>query len=1728
MKRRMRIRSALALILVFAMLFITAFTNIAASSEFGPPESFDAPDDFYDDQGEDIGSQGDSVENTDNQSNALEDTFGTEPQYYCFTGTVTYVDENNVSQEMPGILIRVYEGPERICEISTDAYGCFQAADLPAGNYSVQYVANGAFDPAQFTVPGSASGYSVTVPAEGENTEYFALIENVNISSSLNIDLTLTKKAEEEKTDGEQNQIPVSKIIEVTAEEVNLRTAPMITEDNIYAAVNQGAAFEVLEEIVQGDGVLWYKVSYEGSELYINSQFVQIKVSTNEGSSEEDPNGNPDENIGEDPNENFDGNQNEDPVENPGENTEETLIELTADEVNIRVAPSIESESIATLPAGARLVLLEEVTAEDGTLWYKVRYENGEVYVNGDSAVVVEMENDKTTEEVPVVTMNYEDDRIKIIVSAMEKGIIPEESTLKVIPIIENDSETAEQYAQVRQKLWEKAEGEGYDIAGFLAYDISFIDAEGNKTEPSGPVRVTMDYKQAAVPQTVDEETAAQADVTMMHLEEDSDGQVVQVVDMGQNQQLTTVETTEANEVQKTEFITNSFSAYTVTWTIASNYTVDLTAHFGYLDENGQYQEFDEIPDSPELPSLKVDKDNDNWTVLGTYKKTIPGYTYQKAYISKTDSYADEGKEAAYQLRLRKTGRNNTTAYYLQYMVSSNGESKNFVKLSNDEVQTAHVFYVYEKADALTTVETVDHTSVGITMRMIDYGSPANGISIGGSYGDGTIKKNLLEPVLNGNGYPSVMGGGSSLDSLFSGGTTANHLFRKDIYDATGYYEYSSFDNYAYLDTGSGNFTVYDQIGTPSDNNAYFYKRGNFMPYNQIEAGKFSANTNLYDQYGNALTEGSARYNEKLYKTQGSNNFYFGMYMGATFAQPKDGQAEHNGYKSPMRYEFNGDDDLWVYIDNVLVLDIGGIHDAHSGYIDFSTGVVGWTDCATGGTPAISTTTIKAMFQTAGKFPDGTAWDDSKVSEYFDGDTFKDYTTHTFKMFYMERGAGASNLYMRMNLPIIPEGAVEVTKELTNTDKENYANVKFAFQLYAQKILSASSTGQETYSETEYVTLNNATYKKTNEPVQFSTETFGETAYENVFFLKSDETVRFTGLKANRKYYVKEVGVNAREYDRIIINGVEYKSFTEDQIENAVIDSIQTPEDEVANRAFVVCQNNCSVYNSRELRITKAISETTTDRFTFKVWLENQSGVLEPYVGAYYLKDSSGNYYTYENNILINKGSTSVVCGTATSDGLIQNVPAGYIATVTQILSGTEFKVEEVLDTSKYQQYDKVVADGSCDEAGIDGADGTIALGKDAEVTITNHPYYKISVTKNWGNVASNPNETVYVGLYDQSGNPVEGKYLQLNSGNEFKASFDQLLSDNYSVKELKPVEAEGDFIIGAVGYSKVESGESISYADEEYTVSYGEMTSDSDNSANKNVTITNTLCDKAELHVEKIWSDMSDDGTNHESEQVFVGLYTVENNTEIPTDKTLVLNSSNEWKGTLSKLDKTKTYTIKELVETENGEFTIGEKKYSPAGNIYTTNGNDYKVTYVENPDNTDTKNVHSFQILNTRLTKLNIHKVNASGASLSGAEFKLQKDGSDVKKSDGTVYTVTTDTNGYAEFVDLEEGTYTIVETKAPAGYALPAASQTVTLAYSVTDPEDPTANVEESSRVERNGSTVYYEVTKTITNYMIYELPESGSRGIFWYLLGGVLLMMAAALIIYKNKCREVLRR
>ena len=165
------------------------------------------------------------------------------------------------------------------------------------------------------------------------------------------------------------------------------------------------------------------------------------------------------------------------------------------------------------------------------------------------------------------------------------------------------------------------------------------------------------------------------------------------------------------------------------------------------------------------------------------------------------------------------------------------------------------------------------------------------------------------------------------------------------------------------------------------------------------------------------------------------NKYSFGMNLGAEFYMPKDGKVNNQD----MVFDFTGDNDVWVFIDGVLVLDLGGIHQALDGSINFATGKITYDKTQRYGNPPAAT--ITQAFTNAGKTWDSTA-----------------YKTHHLSFFYLERGDGGSNCKIRFNLPVKPSKAIDIEKETLGTID---ADKQFQFQLF---VGSSSTPYQGKYS----------------------------------------------------------------------------------------------------------------------------------------------------------------------------------------------------------------------------------------------------------------------------------------------------------------------------------------------------------------------------------------------------------------------------------------------------------------------------------------------------------------------------------------------------------------------------------------------------------------------------------------------------------------------------------------
>lgn len=406
-------------------------------------------------------------------------------------------------------------------------------------------------------------------------------------------------------------------------------------------------------------------------------------------------------------------------------------IEIISDEVNLRTEPNAEADNVAAAAyTGERFPLLENIQVGE-TLWYKIQYtyqetgETAELYVRSDFAKVVdEAASDITDDEAvdmipvdPVKTLNYSDDQVDVSVSAYQENVIPENAELQVTPITAD----SEGYADVEQKVQEKVAEEEKEVAGFLAYDITLVDPEGNKLEPNGEVKVSMNYKPAAIPETVQETGAENTEVSVLHLEENAAGEVQQVVDMTSENQVETLNTTETNEIQTVEMTTESFSVFTITWKYSVWSQFTITAK--YVDLSGN------VIDVAEPPSnIKISEDNP--INLTEYWREAEGYHQVKITADKIDGTEIESLQSSSEYKDILIGR--WTEYYIKYKQKDKSNYTNWltagVPFSTDHTEGT-IYFVYEKEDT-SRVKIADNIiSDGSLTAVLKDENPPEGIT---------------------------------------------------------------------------------------------------------------------------------------------------------------------------------------------------------------------------------------------------------------------------------------------------------------------------------------------------------------------------------------------------------------------------------------------------------------------------------------------------------------------------------------------------------------------------------------------------------------------------------------------------------------------------------------------------------------------------------------------------------------------------------------------------------------------------------------------------------------------------------------------------------------------------------------------------------------------------------------------------------------------------------------
>ena len=336
------------------------------------------------------------------------------------------------------------------------------------------------------------------------------------------------------------------------------------------------------------------------------------------------------------------------------------------------------------------------------------------------------------------------------------------------------------------------------------------------------------------------------------------------------------------------------------------------------------------------------------------------------------------------------------------------------------------------------------------------------------------------------------------------------------------------FDEYKGNLDNSQSYTVeIAQISLIKKNYDAYATRGGFYPFSEIQdsypGNNYGFNYSTWESLflNDSLTMARAsrsifnpapsaetlRYEELAFGTVIEFDFY--LPVNATGLDGED-----------LTYYFNGDDDLWVFVDNELVLDIGGGHGAVTGKVNFSQGtwnvenavaVTGYNSGADA-SYAPKSGTLSTQLNSAGK--------------------------HTMKIFYLERGGSVSNCFMKFNLPRTPQGSVVVSKEVAEKNNANTSalmDAEFEFQI------SIQNNGSGDYQEV--TPLANANYFVVGSD---GNSVAGKTDANGKFKLKHGQNAYFN-IDENYKVTVTETKLDLKDHAWIstTVNGTSDSTLTQ-------------------------------------------------------------------------------------------------------------------------------------------------------------------------------------------------------------------------------------------------------------------------------------------------------------------------------------------------------------------------------------------------------------------------------------------------------------------------------------------------------------------------------------------------------------------------------------------------------
>lgn len=250
------------------------------------------------------------------------------------------------------------------------------------------------------------------------------------------------------------------------------------------------------------------------------------------------------------------------------------------------------------------------------------------------------------------------------------------------------------------------------------------------------------------------------------------------------------------------------------------------------------------------------------------------------------------------------------------------------------------------------------------------------------------------------------------------------------------------------------------------------------------------------DNSTNGKGYGFFPFNETVTGSAPQYNYGFGAKLQFDFTLTEDGKVvvgkdtSGRNIEVPIKFFFSGDDDVWVYIDGKLMLDVGGAHGKASGLLEF-----GANNTVT---PYVSSNkntdpndTMVYKGYGAGETTKTVKYNGQPITFNKKGTTktLENQSTHTLTMYYMERGMWESNMALAFNFP--DHNELQVEKQVDVSD----VNPLFRDSFKNQKIFTFNIQNLATHYEA----------KATDEPA-IQTEKLPDTAYSSATGLLSYES----------------------------------------------------------------------------------------------------------------------------------------------------------------------------------------------------------------------------------------------------------------------------------------------------------------------------------------------------------------------------------------------------------------------------------------------------------------------------------------------------------------------------------------------------------------------------------------------------------------------------------------------